>query len=85
MALSIPQTKVLCMSLFHFFRGLDNPPAKEIFIPAGAIKPIRGEENTFIAKLRYLVEYCGEKEHEVRIKFKTDQQGRFLNNSWSYV
>ncbi|WP_395000735.1 hypothetical protein, partial [Acinetobacter sp.] len=78
-SLSTPQVKVLCMSLFHFFRGLDTPPAKEIFIPAGAIKPVRGEDNSFFATLRYLVEYCGPKEHSVRIKFKVDPQGRFLN------
>ena len=85
MNLSIPQLKIISASLFHFFRAMDNPPANDMFIPVAAIKPDKSEKNTFYATIRYVIEYCGRKENSVRIKFKVDDSGRFLNNTWSYV
>ena len=85
MNLTIPALKVLAANLFQYFRGLDRPAADEIFIPLATIKPDKSSDNTLYATLRYVVEYCGRKEHKVRIKFNVDAAGRFITNSWSYV
>jgi hypothetical protein len=77
--------QVLSASIFHHFRGKDNPPADEIFVPLAAIKEDKKDKNTLYATVRFIVNYCGRKEHSVRIKFQVDDRGRFLANTWSYV
>lgn len=83
--LNVAQLKVLSSSIYHYFRSLDTPPATEMFIPIAAIKPDNRDKGVFYASIRYVVDYCGKKENSVRIKFKVDDSGRFLNSSWYYV
>ncbi len=83
MHLSRPQLKVLASTMFHYFRGLDRPPADEIFIPIEAIH--KEDQNTYHATVRFIVDYCGRKVHSVRIKFDVDNTGRFLPSTWQYV
>lgn len=85
MHLSTAQLKQISASLFQFFRSKDRPPANEMKIPISSIRAERGSVNTFFATIIYIVEYCGKKEHTVRIKFKVDTTGKFLNETWSYV
>lgn len=83
MTLNIPQIKSLAVSIYQFFRNRDNPPADRMLV--AQIKADKKERNAFFATIHYAVEYCGKKEHSVRVRFLVDDQGRFRNDTWSYV
>lgn len=77
--------KVIATSIYHHFRVLDNPPADKIEVPIGAMKEDRKEKGTVYATVRFIKEWCGRREHSIRIKFNIDEKGRFLSNTWSYA
>lgn len=86
MQLNTPQLKVLASKLFHHFRMLDgDKPADEMIIPIGMIRPDKKEKNTFYATIKYEVNYCGLKKHEVRVKFNTDDHGALVTKSCQYA
>lgn len=83
--LNLAQLRLLSSNLYHYFKDLDTPPADEIVVPVNYIKKDHDEPNTYYSTIRFIVEYCGRKVHNIKIKFNIDEKGRFLNNTWSYV
>lgn len=82
-----PETKARFLShdLHTHFHRLDHPPADELHVPVDLIREDAKEKDTYVATLRYIVNYGGRKVHSVRIKFNTDAKGKFIPSSWHYV
>jgi hypothetical protein len=85
MKLQGPQLKALSSSLFSYFRSQDDPPADEIYVPVENIRQDEGGEDVYHATIRFIVNYCGRKVHNVRIKFKIDSVGRFIPKTFQYI
>lgn len=75
--------KLLASDIYQFFHQSDHPPADEIYVPVDIMRKVN--ENTFDATIRFIVDYCGRKVHNIRIRFNVDSKLRFLNNSWRYL
>ena len=66
--------------LKNFFSKVDNePPAKLVYAPAHMIYP--GPDGSYNASIKYIVSYCGEKEHiaDVNVTLKKN-----VVSDWSY-
>ncbi len=77
--------KLLAAEIYHYFHKLDNPPADEIFVPVDIIREDKDEPNGFHATVRFVTNYAGRKVHSIRVKFKVDEKGRFLTQTWKYI
>jgi len=84
MKLTTPQFKTLATAIYRFFHSQDTPPADEIYVPLDNIK--QGDnEDSCIATVRFVTNYCSRRVHSVRIKFNIDQKGRFIPKSYRYI
>jgi hypothetical protein len=83
--LTVPELKLLSANIYHHFRKIDAPhEADDIFVPIDSIK-YNKDENRMYASVRFAVDWCGRKQHSIRIKFSLDDKKRFMPESWSYA
>ena len=80
---TVAMLRLLASDIYQYFLHQDHPPADEIYVPIDIIKKVN--ESTYDATIRFIVDYCGRKVHNVRIRFNIDNKFRFVNNSWRYL
>lgn len=85
MTLNLAQLRALATNIYLYFHKLDDPAADEIFVPVEHMKIDDEDITSYHATVRFVVNYCGRKVHNIRIKFKVDDKGRFLKNTFEYL
>lgn len=85
--LSLPERTVLATHLHNYFKHKDSPPADQVIVPADYIRPVKEDDSTYTAIVKFIVYWCNDnkKTNTIKVRFKVDQTGRFLANSWAYV
>lgn len=58
--------------------------ADDIYVPIDSIK-FDKRDNLVYATVRFVVEYCGRKQHSIRIKFPLTDKKKFNPEDWSYA
>lgn len=75
--------KLLANDIYQYFVSQDDPPADEIYVPVEIFKKVN--DTTYDATVRFIVDCCGRKVHNVRIRFNIDNKFRFISSTWRYL
>ena len=84
MKLNNIELTLLANDIHQYFNRLDHPPADEIKVPLNQIES-SWKDDSYVALVRFIVNFCGIKTHTVRIKLNVDNKGRFITSNWHYI